>query len=249
MWSPETLLIVGATFVFAGLVKGVVGLGLPAISLAILTATIGLIEAMAIMLIPALATNVWQALAGPGTLVLLRRLWPFLTASVAGTWMAVGILAKSDTILLSGLLGLLLAMYSMYGLVAPRIPSPGRHEIWAGPVIGIFAGGAAGLTGSFIMPGGIFLQALGLPPAMMIKALGISFTLAAVTLGLALKDRSLLPTDLLGLSMLAVVPSFAGMFIGQKIRMRLDPARFRRVFFAALLVFGIYLIAKAYLTF
>ncbi len=63
MWTPETLAVVATAFLLAGFVKGVVGLGLPTVALALLTATLGLREAVALMLVPSFATNLWQGLA------------------------------------------------------------------------------------------------------------------------------------------------------------------------------------------
>lgn len=76
-----TLLAVAATFLVAGAVKGVIGLGLPTVSLALLTVTIGLPQAMAVLLVPSFVTNLWQAASGGNGRVLLARLWPFLVAA------------------------------------------------------------------------------------------------------------------------------------------------------------------------
>ena len=64
MQDPVTLTVVALTFLLAGLVKGVIGLGLPTISLALLTAALGLPQAMALLLVPSFVTNLWQAVAG-----------------------------------------------------------------------------------------------------------------------------------------------------------------------------------------
>ena len=73
--DPATLALVAGVLLLAGTVKGVVGLGLPTVTLALLTATTGLEAAVAVMLLPSLVTNLWQALAGGGFAVLL---WGFL---------------------------------------------------------------------------------------------------------------------------------------------------------------------------
>jgi len=52
-------------FLLAGFVKGVLGFGFPIIALIVLTLTIGLLDALAIIVVPTLATNIWQALSGP----------------------------------------------------------------------------------------------------------------------------------------------------------------------------------------
>ena len=63
-WPPESVAIVAAVLLLAGFVKGVVGLGLPTVSLGLLTAVFGLKAAIALMLVPSFATNVVQGLTG-----------------------------------------------------------------------------------------------------------------------------------------------------------------------------------------
>lgn len=247
MWTPEIVLIVGAVFLLAGLVKGLVGLGLPTISLALLTASLGLKEAMALMLVPAFATNLWQALAGRDTVAVARRLGPMLALSCVGIWFAVGVLARSDAVLLSGLFGILLCIYCLFGLTTPQIPSPGPRERWLSPAFGLISGFSAGLTGSFVVPGALYLQALGMPRDMLIQAMGMTFTVASLALAISLGGHDLLPADLGALSIGALVPSFLGMALGQKVRRRLPEALFRRVFFVALLALGVYIAARAFL--
>ena len=58
------ILSVTIIFVVAGLVKGIVGNGLPVISIGLLTLILGLQEAIALAVIPAFATNIWQASRG-----------------------------------------------------------------------------------------------------------------------------------------------------------------------------------------
>ena len=81
MWTFEVVAIVCATFLFAGWVKGVVGLGLPTIALALLAATVGLKEAIALMLIPSMVTNLWQGLAGGAFLLFGSTLRPSESAT------------------------------------------------------------------------------------------------------------------------------------------------------------------------
>ncbi len=123
MPALDSMLIVALTFLLAGSVKGVTGLGLPSVSLALLTATLGLKAAMAILIVPSFVTNVWQAAVGGHLLSILRRTWSLLLAVCIGTWFGVGILAKANADLLAGLLGLVLCIYAVLGLVAGR---PGK---------------------------------------------------------------------------------------------------------------------------
>lgn len=247
MWTPETLAVIAATFLLAGFVKGVVGLGLPTVSLALLTATLGLKAAIALMLVPALVTNVWQGLVGGAFAPIVRRLWTLLAAACLGIWFGAGILAGADAALLAGLFGVLLCLYSGYSLAAPQIPPPGPHERWLSPAIGGIAGVMTGLTGAFIVPGILYLQTLGMARDTLVQAMGIVFTVSTVALAAALSGHGLLPAELGGLSAAAVVPTAAGMVLGQRIRRHLPERTFRRVFFAALLAIGAFIVGRAFL--
>ena len=69
--APIILAIVG-TFLIAGTVKGVIGLGLPTVSLALLTVALGLPEAMNLLLVPSFVTNLCQAMVGGHGRAILR---------------------------------------------------------------------------------------------------------------------------------------------------------------------------------
>ncbi|NQV61338.1 MAG: TSUP family transporter, partial [Alphaproteobacteria bacterium] len=101
MFDPLTILVVLATFLLAGTVKGVIGLGLPTISLALLTVAIDLPSAMALLLLPSFVTNLWQAVVGGAGRAILRRLWPFLLMATVTIWLGAMALTRVDLSLLS----------------------------------------------------------------------------------------------------------------------------------------------------
>jgi uncharacterized membrane protein YfcA len=245
MWSPDILVLIAAVFVIAGMSKGVVGFGLPTIAVALLAATIGIKVALALVLIPSFATNVWQALAGGALGIVLRRLWSLLLAAVIGTWIGAGLLARSDALVISGVFGLLLLVYGVYGLTRPQVPAPGRWEPWLSPLFGGAAGVATGLTGSFVVPGVMYLQALNLPREVLIQAMGVAFMAVTIVLGAGLARHELLTPGLGLLSALALLPTGLGMALGQRLRQALSEQRFRQVFFVALLGLGAYLAIRA----
>ena len=128
MATVENGIIIAATFLLAGLVKGVTGLGMPTVSLTILTAALGLKPAMALLLVPSFVTNVWQALVGGNLLAILRRLWPFLVALCLTTLPGVTVLARSRSDLFAGLLGVAALVYAITALPGSscRGPATGR---------------------------------------------------------------------------------------------------------------------------
>jgi uncharacterized membrane protein YfcA len=244
--DPPMLATIIGTFLLAGAVKGVIGLGLPTVSLALLTVAIDLPHAMALLLVPSLVTNLWQALVGGQVRAILRRIWPFLLMATVMVWLGATALTRVDLHLLSALLGALLVIYSLVSLGGVRFSLSPRQEIWLGPVIGSANGILTGMTGSFVVPGVLFLQAIGLSRDTLIQAMGILFTVSTLALAIALQGNRFLSVELAAWSSIALLPALLGMVLGQRIRRRLPEALFRRVFFVSLLALGAYIVAGAF---
>lgn len=244
MWSPDMLILVSLIFVVGGFVKGVVGIGLPTVAIALSAALIGLKEGIALMVVPTIITNIWQAVVGGHLIALLRRLWMMLVAAIIGAYAGGGLLARADAHTLAAALGVLLCLYSAYSLARPQLPSPGRAETWLSPLIGAVSGVIAGLTGTYAVPGVLYLQALRLPRDELVQAMGITFMAFTSALGLSLLAHGLMPFHIGMLSAVAVVPALAGMAIGQGVRRRLSETLFRRLFFIALFGLGLYLAVR-----
>lgn len=245
MFDPPTIAAIVTTFLLAGAVKGVIGLGLPTVSLGLLAAVLDLPTAMALLLAPSLATNVWQALAGGHARAILARIWPFLSAAAVAVPIGAEALTAVDPSLLSALLGLLLAIYALVNIAGVRIALSARQAAWAGPPIGAVNGILTGMTGSFVVPGVMFLQAIGLPRDMLVQAMGMLFAVSTAALALALQNNDLLSVSLGAWSAAALGPAVIGMLLGQRLRRRLSERRFRQIFFGALLVLGIGITARS----
>lgn len=245
MTDGFTLAAVVGTFLLAGAVKGVIGLGLPTVSLALLSVVLGLPQAMALLLVPSLVTNLWQAASGGHAATILRRLWPFLAAATLTVWLGATALTRVRVEWLSALLGGLMAVYALCDLAGWRPRVPAGRERTLGVLAGAANGVLTGMTGSFVVPGVLFLQALGLPRDMLVQAMGVLFSASTLALAAALGGAGLLNAELGGLSAVALLPALAGMAAGQRVRRRLPEAAFRRVFFVALLLLGLYIVAGA----
>lgn len=244
MIEPLTMLLVAGTFLLAGTVKGVVGLGLPLVSVACLTVAFDLRTAMVLTIVPSFVTNLWQAVAGRSARLIFSRLWPFLLTATITVWIGVYALANLNPRLPTGTLGTLLVIYSILNLRGARFAMPRAHETWAGPLIGIANGVLTGMTGTSVVPGVMFLQAIGLARDVLIQSMGMLFTASTVALTIALHRSNFLNVDEAVLSAGAVVPAVIGMLAGQALRKRLSEQRFRTAFFVTLFMLGAYILAK-----
>jgi uncharacterized protein len=245
MFDPVMIAAIAATFLLAGAVKGVIGLGLPTVSLGLLTAALDLPTAMALLIVPSFMTNLWQAVVGGNGRAILRRLWPFLLMAAATVWLGAAMLTRLDLWLLSGLLGILLVVYAGLSLSGFRLSISAQREKWAGPIFGIANGVLTGMTGSFVVPGVMFLQAIGLSRDVLVQAMGMLFTASTVALAVALQGNNLLSSQLGIVSSAALVPAIVGMIVGQRLRKRLSETHFRQVFFSAILLLGGYIVTNA----
>jgi uncharacterized membrane protein YfcA len=245
MFDPVTLFAISATFVIAGGVKGVIGLGLPTVSLGLLTAALDLPTAMALLIAPSFVTNSYQASEGGHAGVILRRIWPFLLIATATVWLGATALTRVDLDVLTALLGLLLVAYGGLSLAGIRLKIPAHSEGWTGPVFGAANGILTGMTGSFVVPGVMYLQGIGLSRDMLVQAMGMLFTASTVALAFALGTNALLSTEVGIASLLAIVPSLIGMWAGQNLRRRLSEAQFRSALFIGIVLLGIYILIGA----
>jgi uncharacterized membrane protein YfcA len=232
--------IVILTFLLAGFVKGVIGLGLPTVAMGLLGLAMAPAQAAALLILPSLATNVWQLAAGPRLRPLWRRLWPMMAGICLGTWAGPALLTADDGGTATRALGLALATYAALGLAAVRLPYPGRAERWLSPLTGAVTGLVTAATGVFVIPAVPYLQALQFERDDLVQALGLSFTVSTVALAADLAHSGAL-TSAAGPSLLALLPASLGMLAGQWLRARVAPERFRFWFFLGLLALGCHL--------
>ncbi len=74
-----------AVFTVAGMIKGTIGLGLPAVSMGLLSMAMSPFQAATLLIIPSMVTNFWQLFAEGHVLRLMKRFWPLLLGIVIGS--------------------------------------------------------------------------------------------------------------------------------------------------------------------
>ena len=236
-------------FFIAGISKGVLGLGLPSISLAFLTVLIDMQTAMGLLLVPSFITNLYQGCVGGNSFALIKRLWPFFGAASVTIPIGVLVLKQFDPSILSGLLGSLLIIYATLSAAGLRITLKSYLEMWSGPLFGAINGTFTGMTGSFVVPGVMFLQSLNLSRKMLIQAMGLLFAISTLVLAATLQKHHFLNVELWIVSTVSLIPALLGMYFGQKISNNFSEKSFRNIFFAALFILGAYILTNAILNY
>jgi uncharacterized protein len=236
--------IITFAFLFAGVVKGVVGMGLPTVAIGVLGLVMAPVQAAALLVIPSLVTNVWQLAAGPSFAALVRRFATMMIGVCVGTAFGIGLLTGGATALASAALGTVLAVYGALGLISARLRVALRAERWLSPVIGLATGVLTGATGVFAVPAVPYFSALGLGKDELIQTLGLLFTVCTVALAVGLMMHGEFPASVATSSLLALLPALAGMLLGQRVRGRLKPAVFRRWFCVGLVILGGFMVVR-----
>jgi len=243
--SEPLLFFIAAALLLAGFVKGVVGLGLPTVSIGLLAVTMQPSRAIAIVIVPAIVTNIWQTFAGPHLRDIIRRLWPLMAGTVIGIWLNGGMLSGPYARYGGVVLGVLLVIYAIVGLSKFNFSVARSNEKWIGGIVGLVTGMVSAATGVQVVPSMPFMQAIGMEKDELVQALGVFFTVATLGLALNLTSAGLLTAATALPGAIAMAASFAGMFIGQAVRSRLQPETFRRWFLIAMIFLGLYLSGSA----
>ncbi|MCG6538621.1 sulfite exporter TauE/SafE family protein [Pseudomonas sp. KSR10] len=241
------ILLLAGTFLAAGAVKGITGMGLPTVAMGLLGTVMPPAAAAAALVIPSFVTNMWQLFSGPSLSLLMRRLWPMMLCIIVGTIAGSALLVRVNPVW-SGLgLGIALIVYAVYALIAPVFSIPKYIERWLSPVIGLITGVVTGATGVFVMPAVPYLGSLNMDREELLQALGLSFTTSTVALAVGLFTHGAFQVEQLGTSLLAVVPALVGMWVGQLVQVRISPKRFRQCFLIFLVMLGVELSSRPFL--
>jgi uncharacterized membrane protein YfcA len=243
-FDPLLLAAIVVVFLLAGFVKGVIGLGLPTISVGLLSLVLAPVQAASILVVPSLLTNLQQIRPLDRLRSLVARLWPMMAGIVAGTAAGAGAITGADSRLAAALLGVALVVYALIGWTGLRFTVAPSREGWLAPVVGVATGLVTAATGVFVLPAVPYLQAIGLDKDDLVQALGLSFLVSTLALAGTLGGTGSITWELATASLLALGPALAGQVLGQRVRSRISPAAFRRWFFLALLALGLLLVLR-----
>ncbi len=231
--------VVCVAFLLAGLVKGAAGMGLPPTAIALMTLALPLPEALALMTVPTLVTNAWQAAYGGHFRAMLRRFWVMGVLIVAGVLIAARGLKALGSPSSAGWLGVLLVVFAVMALTAWRPHVARRDEPWANPLCGVATGVIGGVTGMAAIPFLPYMHSLEIGKNELVQALGILFVIFTVAITVALWDVGALTSGNIAGATLATIPTMIGVWLGQKLRFAISPEAFRKVFLVVLLGLGL----------
>lgn len=245
MDSMPVLMAVAGAFLLAGFVKGVIGLGLPTVAIGLLGLVMTPTQAAAVLVLPALITNVWQAAVGGHLMPPSKRMWLMFVGICIGT--VIGAYALPSGQQATIWLGAALLVYSVLGLVRIEFKVGPHAERWLNLPVGLLTGAITAATGVYVLPGTPYMHSLQLDHKRLVQLLGISFTVSTLALGAVLAQAGVMRADLIVPSLVALVVSLIGMWLGQVVRNRVKAETFRLWFYVGLLLLGAHLALRGLL--
>ena len=100
---------------------------------------------------------------------------------------------------------------------------------------------STGITGIAAVPFLPYMQSLQISKNELIQGLGILFVVITAALAAALVQQNVFDTANLIGGVAAIVPTFAGVWIGQKVRRAASPETFRKIFLFGMLALGLHM--------
>lgn len=242
--TAEHILLALGVFLIAGTVKGLVGMGLPTITIALTSLVLPLSDTIALVALPTIFTNLWQAAVGGNFVRIVRRQWPLIVPLAAMLYVTMWLVGRKAPDWAFLVLAIVLMVYSGLGLFRIRLHVHADLEKPLAPVVGVVSGVVAGLVGVPVVPLMPYLQALDIKPSELVQTLGVVLCATSLSLTVSLLRFGLLDGPHAVVSAIAVVPAIAGMYVGTRIRLRLSVEQFRIAVLWALLLTGLYTFAS-----
>lgn len=227
-----------------GLVKGALGIGLPLVAIPLLSLAMPPHSAIALLAVPVLVSNFWQALEGGRLWASLQRFGGLIAAQFVATVLTVkmtlALSAAQLNVLLAG--AVLLAVALMAWNPSLKISTSRERAVGIGVgLISGLLGGVSSLTGPVIIT---YLMALQLRRDEFVGSISVIYLSGALPLyGAMLIYGRLGTSELIG-SFVALIPMAVGLLVGKRIRQRIDDNRFRRLLLFFLTGLALLLISK-----
>jgi len=243
-FDPATAALALVALGAGGVVKGVTGIGLPIVTIAVLSNFLPVPVILALITIPIVLTNLWQAMHAGNLMEPLRRFWPMIVCLLVFIWVGARLVVRLDPDTLFALVGAAVVLFTVTNYTAPSIRVSPAAEIWAAPLAGVMGGLLGGISTMWGPPMTMYLVMLRLPKDAFVRAIGLVWSSASVPLVIAYVENGILSTETAPVSLLACIPAFAGLWGGQRIRDRINQETFRRTLLVVLFLIGLNLIRR-----
>jgi len=238
VFSLGTILIILTAISFGSFLKGMTGLGLPLFAIPALSMVIPVEDAVIIMLIPGIGSNLWLVISHREHRALIQDHKIFLILGFIGALLGTWLLQNLPEAILKSLLAIGLGLYLLRRvanfdlfnrIIAKKKITSENNSSNPWSFLGIIAGvlqGASGMSAQVIAP---YYHALGLSKAPYAFIVASSFLFFAVAQFTAMTGLELMNQERFTISLLALIPTLIFTRIGIHQAHRISIQGFDRV--------------------
>ncbi len=246
--SAEVLMLVGVALIAGGIVKGVTGLALPIVSLAITINFLAPKTTIALLVFPILITNCWQAFRTGLSFSLFRRFRLLIVLFIIFLVFSATIVVDLKTDILFLCLGAAVTIFAVSNLVKPQRKSLSQYsEKIIGPIAGVCGGLLGGVSTMWGPPITMFLVLLNLDKDEWVRVVALIWFVGSIPLTITYLSNGILNIETIPLSIYACIPGMIGIFIGENLRKRVEQEKFRKILLCLLFAIGLDLIRRAFI--
>ena len=239
-FDPVQTLTLIAILRFAAIVKGFLGIGLPAASMAFLTLFMPPTEAIPLLWLSILATNSLQFAHAPNKLDIAREYWIFALAIMVAIFATSMFITAYPTALLTVAIGIAMVLFSLnllFGIKLKIGPGRGWHVGF-----GILSGVLGGISSIWSPTVAMYLVARDVSKERFIGATGFLFLAGTIPLGAGQVVAGILTGPALIKSAMALMVVLIGFRMGELLRKRVSQDLFRKAVLVAFFFMGLRLI-------
>ena len=231
----------------AGLVKGVVGFGMPMILLSTLATFMPVYTALAALILPTLLTNLQQAQEqGVNRAIpLMSKHKIFIVVMVILIFTSAALTPRLPQQFLLGILGIFITSFSLFQFSGYRF-SLSLEDHLKQFLFGSVAGVAGGLCGAFGPPTVAYLTAINTPKNEQMKIQALIYGTGATLMFFGHMTSGIFNFSTAPLSGFLILPCVCGFWLGSRIRNTFDQNMFRKVTLGFLILVGANLIRRAW---
>ena len=245
---PILYLYFALVFCLAGTVKGLIGMGLPLVAIALMSILIEPKAAVPLVLVSGLVLNLVLFLQMGGLRKIARRYTALALAGAVSVWGGTELLFAVDQRIIEVLLGIVVCGYVAINVT--RIP-PTLPRVWEARLAipaGLLFGLLQGATGSLAAPLAAWWQMLGLKKDEFVQASGYVLFIIVVPWAVSLVAKGAVTWEVAAISAGLLIPAGLGMAIGSRIRARVPEERYRNLILALLFLAGLGVFVKGLAT-
>ena len=235
----DMMALIGAIYFMAGVIKGVIGLGLPTTAITFLSVFFAPLQVLAINLIPMFAANIWQFARAQRRRAIIKRYQPFALSLLLSIFIGSFVTARVPIAGLSLIMAATIIGFALYNLIGQSLAISRAHETKWQVICGIAAGLLGALTSMWAVPLLVYLTGLRLPKDEFVDVSGYLLLIGCLPLAMGYFATGIVTSTIIPFALLAAVMAIMGFMVGEYLRRYVNQQLFRRLVLWFFLIMGL----------